>query len=138
MVTVSSIIADQPEISTHSTRMVVLEGSDLLLTCNATGNPTPLISWTKDGFLINASGDPRIIFTEQNSKLSITNVSHPDVGQYRCVASNSLGNATSIAAILDVQCNYTKYTREVFTPFTTGNTTRMVSVQNSWYAKMIL
>ena len=82
--------------------MIIDEG-DLLLTCNATGNPTPSISWTKDGSLINASGDPRISFIEENTKLSITNVSAADDGQYQCVASNSLGNATSNTAILDVQ-----------------------------------
>ena len=82
---------------------MVIEGNDLLLTCNATGNPTPSISWTKDGSLINASGDPRISITEQNTMLRITNVSRADDGQYRCVASNSLGNATSNAASPDVQ-----------------------------------
>ena len=82
--------------------MIIDEG-DLLLTCDAVGNPTPSISWTKNGFLINASGDPRISFIEENTKLSIANVSVADDGQYRCVASNSLGNATSNTAILDVQ-----------------------------------
>ena len=86
---------------------MITEGGELLLTCNATGNPAPSISWTKDGFLINGSGDPRISFTEQNTNLSVTNVSRADVGQYRCVASNSLGNTSSNAAILDVQCKFT-------------------------------
>ena len=54
--------ADQPEISTHPVSTVITEGSDLLITCNATGNPTPSVSWTKDGSLINASRDPRISF----------------------------------------------------------------------------
>ena len=93
----------QPEITSHPLSTVIIDEGDLLLTCNATGNPTPSISWTKDGSLINASGDPRISITEQNTKLRITNVSRVDDGQYRCVASNSLGNATSNAAILDVQ-----------------------------------
>ena len=82
--------------------MIIDEG-DLLLTCNATGYPTPSISWTKDGSVINASGDPRIGIAEQNTKLRIINASRVDDGLYRCVASNSLGNATSNAAILDVQ-----------------------------------
>ena len=101
--TVWSLITDQPEITTHPISTVIIEGGDLLLTCNATGNPAPLISWNKYEFLINASGDPRISFTEQNTKLRIKNVSRVDDGQYRCVASNSLGNGTSSAAILDVQ-----------------------------------
>ena len=93
-------------MTTHPISTVVVEGADLLLTCNATGKPTPSILWTIDGSLINASGDPRISITEQNTKLSITNVSRVDDGQYRCVASNSLGNATSNSATVDVQCKF--------------------------------
>ena len=79
-----------------------------MLTCNAVGNPTPSISWTKDGSVINANGDPRIIFAEQNTKLNITNVTRVDDGQYRCVANNSLGSATSNASTLDVRCKFTR------------------------------
>ena len=104
MATVCSLISDQSEISTHPISKVIIEGDDLMLTCNAVGNPIPSISWTKDGSVINANGDPRIIFTDQNKKLSIMNVTRVDDGQYRCVASNSLGNATSNASTLDVQC----------------------------------
>ena len=100
---VCSLIIDQPEITTHPISTVEIEGSNLLLTCSATGNPTPSISWNKDGTLINVGGDPRINLTEQNTTLSITNASRGDDGQYRCVASNSLGNATSNTATLDVQ-----------------------------------
>ena len=97
----------QPEITAHPLSTVIIDEGDLLLTCNATGNPTPSISWTKDGSLINASRDPRISITEQNTKLRITNVSRADDGQYRCVASNGLGNATSNPATVDVRCKYT-------------------------------
>ena len=101
------LITDQPEIITHPVSTVIKERGDLLLTCNAVGNPTPSISWTKDGYLISVGGDPRITFTEQNANLSITNVSRSDDGEYRCVASNSLGNATSNASTVNVQCKYT-------------------------------
>ena len=39
--------------------------------------------------------------------LTITNVNRTDRGEYRCVASNRLGNATSNATILSVHCNNT-------------------------------
>ena len=102
-----SLIVDQPEITTDPGSTEKIERDDLTLMCSAVGNPTPSISWTKDGSLINADGDPRINIIEQNTKLRIMNVSRADDGQYRCVGSNSLGNATSSVATVDVRCKYT-------------------------------
>ena len=102
-----NLIVDQPEITTDPGSTEIIERGDLTLTCSAVGNPTPSISWTKDGSLINAGGDPRINITEQNTKLRITNVSRADDRQYRFVASNDLGNATSYPATVDVRCKYT-------------------------------
>ena len=101
------LFLDTPEITTHPKSRVIIEGSDIVLTCNATGNPTPLISWTIDGFVISSSGDPRINFEAGNKILNIRNVSRADEGEYRCVASNYLGDACSNATLLDVQCKYT-------------------------------
>ena len=64
----------------------------------------PSISWTKSGSVITASGDGRISFGPENKQLTIANVTRQDSGEYRCVANNSLGNDTSNAATLDVQC----------------------------------
>ena len=76
----------------------------MTLSCNATGDL--IISWTKDGSLLNESGDSRIRFGAENKELTITYVSRTDEGEYRCVASNSFGNATSSAAFLDVKCKF--------------------------------
>ena len=78
----------------------------MTLSCNATGNPKPTLSWTRNGFLINASGNSRISFLLEKTQLTITNVSRTDSGEYRCVAGNNLGNYTSNPATLDVQCKY--------------------------------
>ena len=67
---------------------------------------TLTILWTKDGSLISTSGDSRIILRAHKNTLTITNVSRADSGEYRCVASNSDGNATSNPATLDVQCKF--------------------------------
>ena len=106
-----SPIVDQPEITTDPGSTEIIERGDVTLTCSAVGNPTPSISWTKDGSLIKAGGDPRINITEKNTKLRITNLSRADDGQYRCVASNGLGNAISNPATVVVRCKYTN--REV-------------------------
>ena len=74
----------------------------MTLSCDARGNPVPTFSWTKDESAVNSS---RISLSSDGKQLTITNVSRDDSGQYRCVASNSIGAAvTSDAATLDVQC----------------------------------
>ena len=79
----------------------------MTLSCNTTGNPSPILSWTKDGVSI---GDNKgVIFSGDNETLSITNVNRTDSGNYRCVASNSLGDETSNAAKVDILCKSSLY-----------------------------
>ena len=78
----------------------------MILPCNATGNPVPTISWTRNGYPLDRNINARISFSGRNQQLIIANVSRTDSGEYRCVASNSLGNATSNAAKVDIQCEY--------------------------------
>ncbi len=76
------------------------------LSCNADGNPEPTISWTRNGSPIDTSDNSGISFSDDNKQLTITNVNRTDSGEYRCVANNKLGNDTSSAATLDIQCKY--------------------------------
>ena len=78
----------------------------MTLSCNTTGNPLPTISWTKHESPVDTSNNSRTSFSEDKKQLTITNVNRTDSGAYRCVASNSLGNDTSDAAILDIQCKW--------------------------------
>ncbi|XP_078352640.1 hemicentin-1-like isoform X3 [Oculina patagonica] len=93
----------QPTITAHPHNTAAIEGDNVALSCNATGNPEPTISWSRNGSPIDIIGNSRISFTEGKSQLTITNVNRTDSGEYRCVANNSLGNDTSNAATLDVQ-----------------------------------
>ena len=96
------LFTDQPEIITHPKNVTPEEGLLMTLFCNATGNPPPTLSWTKDGSpLTNTHG---IIFSGDNDTLSIAKVNRSESGIYRCVARNSLGDDTSNAAKVDVQC----------------------------------
>lgn len=76
----------------------------MTLSCNVDGNPAPSISWTTDGFQVNTTINSRISFSADKKQLTITKVKRTDNGNYGCVANNSLGNATSDAATVDVQC----------------------------------
>ena len=78
----------------------------MTLSCNATANPVPTISWTRNGSPVNTTINSRIIFPDDKTKLTITDVNRTDSGEYRCMASNELGNDTSSVTTLDVQCEY--------------------------------
>ena len=78
----------------------------MTLSCAIDGNPKPSISLIKNGSPVSTGGNPRISFGKDNKQLIITNVNRSDHGEYRCVASNSFGNASSSAATLIVQCKY--------------------------------
>ena len=70
----------------------VREGDETTFHCTATGNPTPVITWLKDGKTV-ASGE----------NLTLTaNTNHS--GQYLCWAENGLGVNISASFDLDVQC----------------------------------
>ena len=98
-------IAVRAEIVSHPQANVTKEeGSNLTLFCNATGNPTPIMLWTKDGSPIHKNFG--ISFLIHNRLLKISNVHRTDSGHYRCVANNSLGNDTSNIATVDIQCKF--------------------------------
>ena len=100
-----SIVTDQPEITAHPRSDAETEGNNVTLSCNATGNPVPTISWIMYGSPVNTTINTRISFSEDNKQLTIADVNRTDSGEYQCVASNFLGNATSNDATLDIQCN---------------------------------
>ena len=100
------LIVVAPLITTQPQGGPVTEGDNVTLSCNASGNPVPTISWTRDGSLVS-SGDQRISFEAGNRQLTITNVNRTDRGEYLCVADNSEGNDTSNSITLDVKCKCT-------------------------------
>ena len=62
-------------------------GENVVLTCQVTGKPTPLLSWTFDDNEINA-GSRHVISGDQ---LEIRLFRSSDQGSYSCIASNKLG-----------------------------------------------
>ena len=96
---------DQPDITSTDTRPV--EGTAMTLNCNSSGEPEPTISWTMNGSPLDTDGNSSISFTNDNKHLTIENVSRTDSGEYQCVATNSLGNVSSNASTLRVQCKKT-------------------------------
>ena len=66
--------------------MTVKEKQNLTLSCKATGFPPPVITWHKDGHVVE---DKRKQFNKRN--LEIKNVLYDDQGIFTCTAENLLG-----------------------------------------------
>ena len=86
-----------PDIDHAPSAYQVVEGSGLILFCNATGNPKPNITWTKQGNNNELS---------TSETLTIVNVlREDDQSVYKCIAANSLGLA-QVTSKVTVLCKF--------------------------------
>ncbi|XP_065918563.1 hemicentin-1-like isoform X2 [Dysidea avara] len=90
-------------------------GSSFTLSCNATGSPTPTISWTMDSMMLTSDGN-KIMIVESTStgvivsSLIIMNFVATDGGVHTCVASNSVGTSS---VSIDIRLNAAVITSNV-------------------------
>ncbi|KAM3620522.1 uncharacterized protein V6R79_024924 [Siganus canaliculatus] len=68
----------------------VKEKHDITLSCEASGNPAPDVTWLKDGQLLVPDRRHQILSHGRFLLLSVVQVS--DTGRYSCLASNSAGD----------------------------------------------
>ena len=73
-----------PSLTTSPISMTVDLNDKVVLSCSATGNPTPNIQWYKDGFEIKG---PRAF----GSQFVIVEATPRERGLYQCVAFSSFG-----------------------------------------------
>ncbi|NXO04715.1 MXRA5 protein, partial [Rhinopomastus cyanomelas] len=103
-VVVLTVVAHQPKILLSRYRDVtVYFGETIAMECQASGTPSPHISWIlPDRRILQTvtSADGRIVLHE-NRTLSIKQATFSDRGVYKCVASNAAG-ADSIAVRLHI------------------------------------
>ena len=91
MSVISPCFAVPPAIDSAPSAYQVIEGNGVILFCNATGNPQPNITWTKQG---------------NNSKLStsetlnLTKLMREDDGSvYKCTVINEVGSAEATSPV---------------------------------------
>ncbi|XP_050570610.1 hemicentin-2 [Cygnus atratus] len=86
-------VLESPE---SSEEQVVAKGSDVTLTCEASGSPTPAVTWLK------LSKTPALPSKQvaDGPRLSLGAVGPADVGVYVCVASNEAGEASKAFSLL--------------------------------------
>lgn len=86
------IPAEKPKIlNSLPSYSPLLRGKTAVLSCYGVADPSPSITWTKDG----SSHIPRGTIHADGHVLVISDVSARDQGVYRCMLSNYLGSAMS-------------------------------------------
>jgi hypothetical protein len=78
-----------PAVVLNPSSRCVSAGQPLVLSGSASGSPAPTYQWQKDGSDLNG---------QTNSVLNISPASASDAGEYRFIASNGSGSATSTVA----------------------------------------
>ncbi|CAH3163876.1 unnamed protein product, partial [Pocillopora meandrina] len=86
----------KPAVKDLPERTIFQVGDVVVLTCEATGDPKPSVTWSKDG---NTS-IPRAQFRNDDHILVIQEVAPSDGGIYECRASNIFGQRRTATAVI--------------------------------------
>ncbi|CAM1320969.1 Uncharacterised protein g7634 [Pycnogonum litorale] len=91
--TTQIIIQAKPSIVTSPSDTWIARGSNVIFNCEASGRPTPVISWTINDEEIN---DFKKYKLHSNGSLQVINAEVEDEGLYTCIATNGVDpSATS-------------------------------------------
>ncbi|XP_059559238.1 striated muscle preferentially expressed protein kinase isoform X3 [Myotis daubentonii] len=78
---------------------VVAPGADVLLKCIITANPSPQVSWQKDGSTLRSDGHLLIRAEGERHTLLLREARSADAGNYTAIATNELGQASCAATL---------------------------------------
>ncbi|KAL0594413.1 Leucine-rich repeat, immunoglobulin-like domain and transmembrane domain-containing protein 3 [Plecturocebus cupreus] len=91
----------KPSVMTSATKIMSALGSNVLLRCDATGFPTPQLTWTRSDSLpvnytvIQESPEEGVRW----SIMSLTGISAKDAGDYKCKAKNLAGMSEAVVTV---------------------------------------
>ncbi|KAM6165457.1 hemicentin-1 [Erethizon dorsatum] len=88
---VTLYVQEPPVIQPQPSELDVILYNPILLPCEATGTPSPFISWQKEGINVITSGKSHAALP--SGSLQISRAVREDAGTYMCVAQNSAGTA---------------------------------------------
>ena len=87
-------VAVAPSLTTRPSNLTLVEGDEATFLCSATGNPTPKMTWIKDGKTVGSGETLRFTANRNQS------------GKYWCLAENGFNSTANASAYLDVHCKY--------------------------------
>ncbi|XP_041818852.1 neurofascin homolog (chicken) a [Chelmon rostratus] len=96
-----------PTIVKQSVKDYIVDPRDnIIIECEAKGNPVPTFSWRRNGKFFNIGKDPRVTMRKRSGTLEIgfRSGGRPEdyEGEYQCFASNEFGVALSDKILLRV------------------------------------
>uniref|UniRef100_A0AAR2JAL7 Neural cell adhesion molecule L1 n=1 Tax=Pygocentrus nattereri TaxID=42514 RepID=A0AAR2JAL7_PYGNA len=100
-------VKQPPTIVKQSVKDYIVDPRDnIIIECEAKGNPVPMFWWRRNGKYFNAEKDPRVSMRKRSGTLEISfkTGGKPEEyeGEYQCFASNDLGTAVSNKILLRV------------------------------------
>ncbi|XP_047376654.1 hemicentin-1 isoform X1 [Sciurus carolinensis] len=84
-------VQESPIIQPQPSELDVILNNPILLPCEATGTPTPFITWQKEGINVVTAGKSHAVLP--SGSLQISRAVREDAGTYMCVAQNPAGTA---------------------------------------------
>ncbi|XP_055275068.1 hemicentin-1 isoform X3 [Moschus berezovskii] len=90
---VSLHVQEPPVIQPQPSELDVILNNPILLPCEATGTPSPFITWQKEGINVISSDIGRSHAVLPHGGLQISRAVREDAGTYMCVAQNPAGTA---------------------------------------------
>uniref|UniRef100_A0A665T9M2 Neurofascin homolog (chicken) a n=1 Tax=Echeneis naucrates TaxID=173247 RepID=A0A665T9M2_ECHNA len=96
-----------PTIVKQSVKDYIVDPRDnIIIECEAKGNPVPMFSWRRNGKFFNIGKDPRVSMRKRSGTLEIgfRSGGRPEdyEGEYQCFATNDFGVALSSKILLRV------------------------------------
>uniref|UniRef100_A0A8C4IB94 Neural cell adhesion molecule L1 n=1 Tax=Dicentrarchus labrax TaxID=13489 RepID=A0A8C4IB94_DICLA len=100
-------VKQPPTIVKQSVKDYIVDPRDnIIIECEAKGNPVPTFSWRRNGKFFNIGKDPRVTMRKRSGTLEIgfRSGGRPEdyEGEYQCFATNDLGVALSNKILLRV------------------------------------
>ncbi|XP_029819877.1 hemicentin-1, partial [Manacus vitellinus] len=84
-------VQEPPVIQAQPGALDVIMNNPIVLPCEATGTPQPVITWQKEGINIITSGNSYMVLP--SGSLQIARTAVEDAGTYMCIAQNPAGTA---------------------------------------------